>query len=102
MATDTTIKQDEKVEIDIKPPHLFKVIMLNDNHTPMDLVVEILVHTFDHSREEAKRITMEIHNSGSGVAGVYNYEVAEEYALEATDIARTNGSPLRIKLEPDL
>jgi len=102
MATDTSITQDEKVEIDIKPPHLFKVVMLNDNHTPMDLVVEILVHTFDHSYEEANRITMEIHNSGSGVAGVYNYEVAEEYAIEATDIARTNGSPLRIKLEPDL
>ena len=102
MTTDTTIQQDEKVEIDIKPPHLFKVVMLNDNHTPMDLVVEILMHTFDHSKEEATKITMNIHNEGSGIAGVYNYEVAEEYALEATDIARTNGSPLRIKLEPDL
>jgi len=100
--TNTSITQDEKIEIDIKLPHKFKVVMLNDNHTPMDLVVEILVHTFNHTIESAKQITMDIHNTGSGIAGVYNYEVAEEYAIEATDIARTNGSPLRVKLEPDL
>lgn len=99
MSVDTKI--DDKVVVSLQPPKMWKVVMLNDDVTPMDVVIVILMKVFRHSEERAKEITLEIHNTGSGVAGIYTYEIAEQRGIEATDIARANGAPLRINVEQE-
>ena len=103
MSTDTKekIEYDEKVKIDIQPPRMWKVVLLNDDVTPMELVIDILMDFFKHKEDSATKITMEIHNTGSGVAGVYPHELAEHLAIESTNHARKNGSPLKIRLEQE-
>ena len=78
-----------------------EVILLNDDHTPVDFVIGILTEIFKHSQETAKGITMQIHTEGSGIAGVYSFEIAEVKAVEATNLARGNGFPLQIKMEEE-
>jgi ATP-dependent Clp protease adaptor protein ClpS len=85
----------------LQPPKLWKVVLLNDNKTPMDLVIEILTGVFKHDEKRAAEITMEIHNTGSGIAGVYTFEIAEQRGIEATNVARANGSPLKIQVEQE-
>jgi len=80
-------------------PKKYKVILLNDDLTPMDFVIEILIGIFNKSESEAQQITQAIHNTGSGVAGIFNYEVAEQKAHEATTISRSSGFPLTFKVE---
>src|SRR5210317_561894 len=92
---------DEKIKIDVQPPSMWKVVLLNDDVTPMDLVIDILKVVFKHKEETAKKVTLEIHNNGSGIAGVYPHELAEHLALESTNVARKNGSPLKIKIEQE-
>jgi ATP-dependent Clp protease adaptor protein ClpS len=95
------IKIDEKIEKDIKEPKKYKVIMLNDDKTPMDWVIEILKIIFKHSQETAEKITLTIHNEGSGLVGVYTYEIAEQKTAEAITASRENGFPLVIKMEKE-
>ena len=95
------VKIDEKIKIIITEPKKYKVVFLNDNATPMDFVVSLLVEFFKHSEETAIDLTMKIHNEGSGVVGVYTYEIAEQKSTEASNICRSNGFPLKIKLEED-
>ena len=97
----TDVKIEEKVVINLQPPKMWKVIFLNDDQTPMELVIELLTGVFKHTDSRAKEITLEIHNSGSAVAGVYTFEIAEQRGIEATNIARANGSPLRIQVEQE-
>lgn len=97
----TDVKLDEKIKIAIQEPKLWKVIFLNDDHTPMDFVIGVLTEIFKHSQETAKDITMQIHSEGSGIAGVYSFEIAEVKAVESTNLARANGFPLQIKLEEE-
>jgi ATP-dependent Clp protease adaptor protein ClpS len=99
MSADAQI--EEKIVVSLQPPKMWKVVFLNDDHTPMELVIELLTHVFKHNEKSAKDITMEIHNEGSAVAGVYSYEIAEQRGIEATNIARANGSPLRIQVEQE-
>lgn len=100
MAT-TEIQIDEKIKQKIQEPKRWKVVLLNDDTTPMDFVVGILTEIFKHSQETAKEITLEIHNNGSGIAGIYNFEIAEAKAVEATQLARSNGFPLQVKMEEE-
>jgi ATP-dependent Clp protease adaptor protein ClpS len=67
----------------------------------MDFVMGILETIFKHTQETSKEITVEIHNTGSGVAGVYSFEIAEVKAVESTQLARSNGFPLQIKMEEE-
>jgi ATP-dependent Clp protease adaptor protein ClpS len=97
----TDVKIEEKVVVNLHPPKMWKVIFLNDDQTPMELVIELLTGVFKHTETRAKEITLEIHNSGSAVAGVYTFEIAEQRGIEATNIARANGSPLRIQVEEE-
>lgn len=97
----TDVKIEEKVVVSLQPPKMWKVIFLNDEQTPMELVIELLTQVFKHNETRAKEITLEIHNTGSGIAGVYTYEIAEQRGIEATNIARANGSPLRITVEQE-
>jgi len=97
----TEAKIEEKVVTILQPPSLWKVIFLNDDQTPMELVIELLTNIFKHSETRAKEITLEIHETGSGVAGIYTHEIAEQRGIEATQVARQNGSPLRIQVEQE-
>ena len=99
MSTATQI--EEKVVVSLEPPKMWKVVFLNDDQTPMELVIELLTQIFKHNESKAKDITIEIHETGSGIAGVYTYEIAEQKGIEATAIARKNGSPLRIQVEQE-
>lgn len=95
------IKIDEKVTVKLQPPKMWKVVVLNDDQTPMEFVIELLVSIFKHSAEVAKELTMEIHNSGSAVVGIYAHEIAEQRGVEATQVARSNGFPLKITIEEE-
>ena len=98
-------KTKDEVEIDndfdILSPGLYKVIIQNDDHTPMDFVIAVLMHIFKHSEARAKDITMQIHNEGAGVAGVYSHEIAEQKGAEGTMLARQNGWPLVFRIEEE-
>lgn len=97
----TDVQIDEKIKQKIQEPKRWKVIFLNDDVTPIDFVIGLLVETFKHTQDTAKEITLEIHNNGSGIAGVYSFEIAEAKAVEATQLARANGFPLQIKMEEE-
>jgi ATP-dependent Clp protease adaptor protein ClpS len=101
MAVDSDVKIDEKVKQKIEEPKRWKVILLNDDYTPMEFVIQVLQEIFKHSQDTATNITMQIHNEGSGIAGVYNFEIAEVKAVEATTLARSNGFPLQVKMEEE-
>lgn len=100
--SETNILLDEKIKITTTEPSKYKVIFLNDNLTPMEFVVSLLTEFFKHPEDVAREITIKIHQEGSGVVGVYTYEIAEQKAVEATAISRENGFPLRIKVEEDV
>ena len=97
----TDVKIEEKVVVSLQPPKLWKVIFLNDDQTPMELVISLLTSIFKHDQNRAQEITMEIHNTGSGIAGLYPFEIAEQRGVEATTVARSHGSPLRIQVEEE-
>jgi ATP-dependent Clp protease adaptor protein ClpS len=88
-------------DIDIIRPSKYKVVIHNDNITPIEFVIALLEHTFNHNPASAKKITLQVHNEGVGIAGVYTYEVAEQKGIEATLISRQNGWPLVIKVEEE-
>ena len=97
--TDVTI--EEKVKVVITEPKRWKVLLLNDDSTPMEFVIGILVEIFKHTESAARDIMLQVHETGSGVAGIYSFEIAEAKAVEATNQARTAGHPLQIKLEEE-
>lgn len=97
----TEARIDEKIKVSLQPPKMWKVVFLNDDQTPMEFVMELLTKIFRHSEHDAKDITMEIHNTGSAVVGVYVHEIAEQRGLESTQLARSNGFPLQVTLEQE-
>ncbi len=99
--TETDIDIDEKIDEIILEPKKYKVLLLNDNETPMDWVIEVLISIFKHSETTAKELTLIIHNEGAGIAGIYSYEIAEQRSLEAVSASRDRGFPLQIKLEEE-
>ena len=86
-------------DLDFQEPKKYAVVIYNNDTTPMELVVDILFEIFNHSKQIAYELTMKIHNEGSAVAGVYNYEIAEQKAIEAVKTSRTEGFPLVVKLQ---
>ena len=84
-----------------KRPPLYKVLLLNDDYTPMEFVVEMLQTYFSKSQEQATEIMLHIHKKGLGVCGLYTFEIAESKAAQVLDKARKNQHPLQIKLEKE-
>jgi ATP-dependent Clp protease adaptor protein ClpS len=84
-----------------KKPAMYKVLMLNDDYTPMEFVVHILERFFAKSRQEATRIMLHVHRRGVGICGVYTYEVAETKVTQVMDFARQHQHPLQCTLEKD-
>ena len=97
----TDIQLDEKIKVTVTEPRRWKVILLNDDSTPQEFVVNLLVEIFRHTESTAYDIMLQVHEQGSGIAGVYSFEIAEAKAVESTNLARGNGYPLQIKLEEE-
>jgi ATP-dependent Clp protease adaptor protein ClpS len=91
----------ERTRHETKKPELFKVLLLNDDYTTMDFVVEVLENVFNKAPAEAYRIMMAVHTQGQGLCGVYPYEVAETKVATVVELARSNGFPLRAAMEPE-
>ena len=88
-------------EDDLKEPSMFKVLLLNDDFTPMDFVVLILTKFFKRSTEEATQIMLQVHNKGQGTAGIYTHEIAETKVYLVNDFARKNKHPLKCVMEKE-
>ncbi len=84
-----------------KKPAMYKVLMLNDDYTPMEFVVHVLERFFAKNREEATRIMLHVHQRGVGICGVYTYEVAETKVTQTMEFARKHQHPLQCTLEKD-
>jgi ATP-dependent Clp protease adaptor protein ClpS len=101
MTTELDVKTDSKIQQIVKTPKNYHVILLNDEVTPMDFVVELLVKIFKHSPDTAKNLTMKIHTEGSAIVGTYTYELAEQKGTEATNESRSRGFPLQVKIDQE-
>lgn len=102
-------KQDDDGKTDLvtktkpktKKPSLYKVLLLNDDYTPMEFVVFVLERFFNKGREEATRIMLHVHHKGVGICGVYTYEIAETKVAQVMDMARQHGHPLQCTMEKE-
>ena len=90
-----------QVEPKTQKPSLYRVLILNDDYTPMEFVVFVLERYFSKSREDATRIMLHVHQNGVGVCGVYTYEVAETKVAQVVDAARRHQHPLQCTMEKD-
>ncbi|MDB5478239.1 MAG: clpS [Alphaproteobacteria bacterium] len=88
-----------KVRVKTKKPSMYKVLLLNDDFTPMEFVIYVLERVFRKNREEANDIMLKVHEDGVGVAGVYTYEVAETKVDQVMTLARKNEHPLQCTME---
>jgi ATP-dependent Clp protease adaptor protein ClpS len=84
-----------------KKPSMYKVLLLNDDYTPMEFVVHVLQTFFAKTVEDATRIMLHVHQKGVGVCGVYTFEVAETKVTQVMDFARKHGHPLQCTMEKD-
>ena len=83
----------------IRKPPMYKVVLINDDYTPMEFVVDILKKFFAMTHDRATRIMLHVHTRGRGVAGVYTYEIAETKVVQVNDYAREHEHPLQCTLE---
>ncbi len=90
-----------KEEVNLKKPHLYKVILLNDDYTPMEYVVKLLMKVFNKSEPAAVQIMLAVHQQGSGICGVYTLEIAETKVKEVTVMAKTDEHPLKCIMEKE-
>ncbi|MFP6735301.1 MAG: ATP-dependent Clp protease adapter ClpS [Rhodospirillales bacterium] len=84
-----------------KKPSMYKVLMLNDDYTPMEFVVHVLEQYFAKSHEEATRVMLHVHQKGVGICGVYTYEIAETKVNQTMDLAQQHQHPLQCTIEKD-
>ena len=89
----------QEAKPEVKPPPLYKVVLLNDDFTPMDFVVEILELFFGMDREKATQIMLQVHTAGKGVCGVYTHDIAETKVTQVNDFSRSHQHPLMCTLE---
>jgi ATP-dependent Clp protease adaptor protein ClpS len=97
---ETTVHRASKKAVKLKEPGDFKVILLNDNYTTMDFVVDALILIFNKDRAEAERIMINVHRKGRGVAGAYPFDIARTKAAQVHALAKQYNFPLRCEIEP--
>lgn len=85
----------------LKKPPMYKVVLINDDFTPMEFVVHVLERFFRKEREQAMRIMLHVHTQGRGLCGVYNREIAETKVAQVNDYSRSNNHPLLCTMETD-
>ena len=92
----------EADEPQLQRPPMFRVIMLNDDYTPMEFVIDMLVRFFHKSQETASQLMLQVHNQGSAVCGVYPHDVAESKMARVEVMSKDQGHPLRCVMEQDV
>jgi ATP-dependent Clp protease adaptor protein ClpS len=92
---------DTKVRPKTKKPSLYKVLLLNDDYTPMEFVIHVLERFFAKQHEEAVEIMLHVHRRGVGVCGIYTFEVAETKVAQVIELARRNQHPLQCTMEKE-
>jgi ATP-dependent Clp protease adaptor protein ClpS len=83
----------------LKKPSLFRVVLLNDDYTPMEFVVQVLQKIFSMDRSNATRVMLEVHTKGKGICGVYTFEIAEAKVAQVTGLAQQQQHPLLCTME---
>lgn len=96
-SADTLLKPKPKT----KKPNMYKVLLLNDDYTPMDFVVLVLEKFFSKNKDEASEIMMHVHRRGVGVCGIFTYEIAETKVMQVMDYARLHEQPLQCTMEKE-
>jgi len=99
--TNTNIGVVERTKPKTRKPSMYKVIMLNDDYTPMEFVILVLERFFSKSHEEATNIMLHVHQKGVGICGVFTYEVAETKVTQVMDLAQQQEHPLQCTLEKE-
>tara|TARA_B100001248_G_C27054104_1_gene306590 strand:- start:14 stop:391 length:378 start_codon:yes stop_codon:yes gene_type:complete len=95
--TKTLTRPEQK----LKKPSMYRVVLLNDDYTPMDFVVHVLMKFFKKDEVQANKIMLQVHQKGAGLCGVYPHEVAETKVFQVNDYARNNRHPLKCIMEED-
>ena len=88
-----------RVQPKVKRPSLYRVLLINDDYTPMEFVIHVLERFFQKDREAATKIMLQVHNHGVGECGVYTYEVAETKVMQVMDFSREHQHPLQCVME---
>jgi ATP-dependent Clp protease adaptor protein ClpS len=104
MSNDHEIQRDDGLAVaeerpKVKQPPMYKVILLNDDYTPMEFVVHVLENFFTMDREKATRVMLSVHTEGKGVCGIYTREIAETKVSQVNEYSRVNNHPLLCDME---
>ena len=99
MLPEAAVVQEAKPQL--QRPRLYKVILLNDDYTPMEFVVVVLERFFHKNREDATRIMLHVHQRGIGICGIYTHEIAETKVRQVMAFANEHEHPLQCALEPE-
>jgi ATP-dependent Clp protease adapter protein ClpS len=99
--TETPVRERIAVRTNVSEPVNYRVIYINDDTTTQEFVIETLKIIFNYDQGGAEALTLRVHEEGSAVVAVLPHEMAEQKGVEATMLARNNGFPLQIKIEPD-
>jgi ATP-dependent Clp protease adaptor protein ClpS len=91
----------EKIVVDLKRPKMFRVILLNDDYTSMEFVIEVLVSIFHKTSAEATKIMLDVHEKGKGIVGIYPYDIALTKIIQTEDAARVKNFPLKAVMEEE-
>ena len=86
---------------EVKEPALYQVVLINDDYTPMEFVIEVLEKFFQKNREAATEVMLHVHQRGVGVCGIYAYDLAETKAIQVMNYARKYEHPLQVQLEKE-
>ncbi|MFC1857136.1 ATP-dependent Clp protease adapter ClpS [Thermodesulfobacteriota bacterium] len=98
---DAEEKVTPETQDEVAEPDMYKVLLLNDDYTTMEFVVEILVHVFSKSKEDSTRIMLNVHRQGVGLCGIFTFEVAETKVDTVHALARERGFPLKCAMEKE-
>jgi len=98
---DEKVNVKEKIDIDIKEPNKYNVIIYNDDYTSMEFVVQVLVGVFKKQVVEATKIMFDVHKKGRGIAGIYSYDVGVTKIIQAMEMCEESGFPLKLTLEEE-
>jgi ATP-dependent Clp protease adaptor protein ClpS len=99
--SDSDIALFPKNSTEVREPSMYRVMLINDDYTTMEFVVEVLVKVLRKHYDEAARIMLHVHNEGSGLCGIYTFEVAESKVHTVHTLARENGFPLKCTMEKE-
>jgi ATP-dependent Clp protease adaptor protein ClpS len=99
MSDNTLLKNENKTKIE--KPRKYKVVLLNDNYTTMEFVIEVLMMVFSKSFNEASKIMLDVHKKGKGIVGSYSYDIALTKVKEVESLAKANKFPLKAEVEEE-